>query len=156
MILIIILMWLKIENTFKSDEFFRVIFHFDNIQKNNTQIGNSQIDSACLKKLPWHLWDLFENRENTYFVLSLQDTPANPPLRYPVRILAVFGGSDEGLKLKEDKHLLNSLRAKGAEVAQITKLLGKYIFRTSANDMVAIDTLFDYWKKTLIKICYCL
>ncbi|RUT05141.1 hypothetical protein DSM106972_039620 [Dulcicalothrix desertica PCC 7102] len=112
---------LKIENTFKSDEFFRVIFHFDNIQKNNTQIGNSQIDSACLKKLPWHLWDLFENRENTYFALSLQDTPANPPLRYPVRILAVFGGSDEGLKLKEDKQLLNSLRAKGAEVTQITK-----------------------------------
>lgn len=111
---------LKIENTFKSDEFFRVIFHFDNIQ-NSTQIGNVQADSVYLKKLPWHLWDLFENRENTYFALSLQDTPGNPPLKYPVRILAVFGGSDEGLKLKEDKQLLNSLKSKGAEVTQITK-----------------------------------
>lgn len=112
---------LKIENAFRGDEFFRVIFHFDNIQQNNTQVSNTQEDTACLKKLPWHLWDLFENRENTHFALNLQDTPGNPPLRYPVRILAVFGGSDEGLKLKEDKELLNSLKAKGAEVTQITK-----------------------------------
>ncbi|OKH43006.1 hypothetical protein NIES2101_31635 [Calothrix sp. HK-06] len=110
---------LKIENTFKSDE-FRVIFQFDNIQ-NSTQIGNASSDVACLKRLPWHLWDLFENRENTYFALSLQDTPGNPPLRYPVKILAVFGGSDEGLELKKDKKLLDNLKAKGAEVTQLTK-----------------------------------
>lgn len=93
----------KIEVNFQKEEQFRVIIQTDNIY---------------LKKLPWHLWNLFKKRKYAYFALSATDAEAHAPLKHPIRILAIFGGS-EGLDLAEDQQLLNSLRNQGAIVKEL-------------------------------------
>ena len=68
-----------------------------------------------LKKLPWHLWQLFHNRPHAEFALSAEYAPPSEPLKRPVRILAIFGGS-EGLDLASDRELMAKLRRRGATV----------------------------------------
>ncbi|MEM9926933.1 MAG: ABC transporter substrate-binding protein [Cyanobacteria bacterium P01_D01_bin.50] len=68
-----------------------------------------------LKKLPWHLWQLFNNRPQAEFALSAEYAPPSESLKRPVKILAIFGGS-EGLDLTSDKDLMTKLRRRGATV----------------------------------------
>ncbi len=68
-----------------------------------------------LKKLPWHLWQLFNNRPHAEFALSAEYAPPTEPLKRPVKILAIFGGS-QGLDLTSDKELITTLNRRGAKV----------------------------------------
>lgn len=103
-------MRLAIEKHFLKTEEFRIIINTDNIQT----------DGIYLKKLPWHLWNFFSQRNfaHTHFGLSAKDAERHTPLRYPVRILAIFGG-DQGLDLTNDRQLLDSLNSQGAIVKQL-------------------------------------
>ena len=89
-----------IEERTQPDDFIRVIIDTNNIY---------------LKKLPWHLWQLFHNRSHAEFALSANYAPPTEPLKRPVKILAIFGGS-QGLDLTSDKELIATLNRRGAKV----------------------------------------
>ncbi len=89
-----------IEEKTQPQEFIRVIIDTHNIY---------------LKKLPWHLWQLFHNRPHAEFALSAEYAPPKEPLERPLKILAIFGGS-EGLDLTSDRELITELRSRGATV----------------------------------------
>ncbi len=72
-------------------------------------------NNIYLKKLPWHLWHLFHNRPNAEFALSAEYAPPTESLKRPVKILAIFGGS-QGLDLTLDRELITNLRNRGAKV----------------------------------------
>ncbi|AFY59118.1 ABC-type branched-chain amino acid transport system, periplasmic component [Rivularia sp. PCC 7116] len=90
----------SIEEKTQPDEFIRVIIDTHNIY---------------LKKLPWHLWQLFDNRPHAEFALSADYAPPTEPLKRPVKILAIFGDS-EGLDLTSDRELIATLSRRGAKV----------------------------------------
>ncbi len=90
----------RIEARTQPDESIRVIIDTNNIY---------------LKKLPWHLWQLFHNRPRAEFALSAEYAPPTEPLKRPVKILAIFGGS-EGLDLSSDRELIAKLRSRGAKI----------------------------------------
>jgi len=90
----------SIEERTQPDEFIRVIIDTRNIY---------------LKKLPWHLWQLFNNRPHAEFALSAEYAPPTEPLKRPVKVLAIFGGS-EGLDLASDRELIATLSRRGAKV----------------------------------------
>ncbi|MCJ8283645.1 MAG: CHAT domain-containing protein, partial [Rivularia sp. ALOHA_DT_140] len=90
----------RIEERTQPDEPIRVIINTDDIY---------------LKKLPWHLWHLFHNRPHAEFALSADYAPPTEPLKRPVNILAIFGGS-QGLDLNSDRELISTLKNRGANV----------------------------------------
>lgn len=90
----------RIEERTQPDEIIRVIIDTNNIY---------------LKKLPWHLWELFHSRQNAEFALSAEYAPPREALKRPVKILAIFGGS-EGLDLTSDRELIENLRSRGAKI----------------------------------------
>ncbi|MGB6298486.1 MAG: ABC transporter substrate-binding protein [Rivularia sp. (in: cyanobacteria)] len=90
----------RIEARTQPDESIRVIIDTQNIY---------------LKKLPWHLWKLFRNRPQAEFALSAEYAPPSEPLKRPVKILAIFGGSD-GLDLTSDRELMTQLESRGAKI----------------------------------------
>ena len=64
-----------------------------------------------LRKLPWHLWDLFEFYPKSEVALSIINYPAPSQTFSPsdrVRILAVLGNS-KGINIEEDRQQLESL-----------------------------------------------
>ena len=71
-----------------------------------------------LKKLPWHLWQLFNNRPHAEYALKSEHAPPTKALKRPVKILAIFGGS-EGLDLTSDKKLISILNRQGARVTSL-------------------------------------
>lgn len=95
----------RIEEKTYPNELIRIIIDTNNIY---------------LKKLPWHLWELFKNRPQSEFALSAEYSPSREPLKRPVRILAIFGGS-QGLDLSLDRQLLINLRKRGAKVTFLEK-----------------------------------
>ncbi len=90
----------RIEERTQPDDLIRVIIDTNNIY---------------LKKLPWHLWQLFHSRLHAEFALSAEYAPPSEPLKRPVKILAIFGGS-EGLDLTSDRELITTLESRGAKV----------------------------------------
>jgi branched-chain amino acid transport system substrate-binding protein len=90
----------RIEERTQPDEIIRVIIDTNNIY---------------LKKLPWHLWELFHSRQSAEFALSAEYAPPTEALKRPVKILAIFGGS-EGLDLTSDRELIENLRSRGAKI----------------------------------------
>ncbi|MGB3650367.1 MAG: ABC transporter substrate-binding protein, partial [Rivularia sp. (in: cyanobacteria)] len=90
----------RIEGRTQPNESIRVIIDTNNIY---------------LKKLPWHLWQLFHNRPHAEFALCAEHSPPTEPLKRPVKILAIFGGS-EGLDLSSDRELIAKLRSRGAKI----------------------------------------
>lgn len=95
----------RIEEKTHPKELIRVIFETKNIY---------------LKKLPWHLWQLFHNRPQAEFALSAEYAPPSESLKRPIKILAIFGGS-EGLDLTSDRELMTKLRRRGATVTWLEK-----------------------------------
>ncbi|WP_166481651.1 ABC transporter substrate-binding protein [Scytonema sp. UIC 10036] len=75
-----------------------------------------QTNNEILKKLPWHLWELFKNRRRAWFSLGARFAPPSKPLKRPVKILAILG-SDERINVRIDENLLNSLP--GAKVTPL-------------------------------------
>ncbi|BAY87358.1 extracellular ligand-binding receptor [Calothrix parasitica NIES-267] len=90
----------RIEERTQPNEIIRVIIDTNNIY---------------FKKLPWHLWKLFHNRSHAEFALSAEYAPPTETLKRPVKVLAIFGGS-QGLDLTSDKELIETLRSRGAKV----------------------------------------
>lgn len=80
----------------------------DEVGQNESARIIFQTQDELLKKLPWHLWDVFERRPNAEFSLSARYAPPSEPLKLPVKILALLGG-DEGLNVQEDRDLLEKL-----------------------------------------------
>lgn len=72
--------------------------------------------NVILKRLPWHLWDLFTEHKNTEVALYGQVAPPIQSLSQPVKILAIFGSGEGGLELKEDIKVLEGLESFGANV----------------------------------------
>ena len=70
-----------------------------------------QTQDELLRKLPWHLWDLFiKYRPNAEFSISARYAPDTPALKRPIKILAILGGN-EGIDVTEDLKLLKELPA---------------------------------------------
>lgn len=90
----------------------------DEVGQNESARIIFQTQDELLKKLPWHLWDVFEHRPNAEFSLSARYAPPSEPLKRPVKILALLGG-DEGLNVQEDRDLLKKLP--GANVTLLEK-----------------------------------
>ena len=67
-----------------------------------------QTQDVQLRKLPWHLWKLFEHRPKAELALSSDYAPPSRPLRSPVKILAILG-STEGLGTQQEWELLKQL-----------------------------------------------
>jgi CHASE2 domain-containing sensor protein len=68
-------------------------------------------DIALLHRLPWHLWNFFEDYHNAEVALSPQNSPRPPVLSPPtgkVKILAILGNSN-GIDVEKDRILLKSL-----------------------------------------------
>ncbi|WP_414622184.1 ABC transporter substrate-binding protein [Calothrix sp. CCY 0018] len=93
----------RIEERTQPNESVRVIIDTNNIY---------------LKKLPWHLWQLFQNRPQAEFALIAEYAPPTEPLKRPVKILAIFGGS-EGLDLTSDRELITTLKSRGAKITSL-------------------------------------
>lgn len=73
------------------------------------------------RRLPWHLWDLFETYTKAEVALSLPEfegTHKILPAKEKVRILAILGDS-KGINLKPDREVLQ--RIPGAEIEFLPK-----------------------------------
>jgi branched-chain amino acid transport system substrate-binding protein len=82
-----------VEEETAKDESARVIF---------------QTNDEILKKLPWHLWKLFEKRKRAWLSLGAKYNPPSKPLKTPVKILAILG-NDDGIEVHTDGKILTSL-----------------------------------------------
>src|SRR5919199_4725369 len=66
--------WRHVGDEVKPNESVRIIF---------------QTQDELLRKLPWHLWYLFECLPNAEFSISARYAPSTPGLHRPVKILAI-------------------------------------------------------------------
>jgi branched-chain amino acid transport system substrate-binding protein len=73
---------------------------------------------AVLRRLPWHLWDLFISRHNIEFALLTRFHHQANTLTLPIRVLAIFGSSQGGLQLKKDEAALQILQQRGAQITK--------------------------------------
>jgi branched-chain amino acid transport system substrate-binding protein len=80
----------------------------DEIERHESVRVIFQTENELLQKLPWHLWNLFERRQQAEFSLGGRFAPPTPPLKTPVKILAILGG-DENLNVREDLDILKKL-----------------------------------------------
>jgi CHASE2 domain-containing sensor protein len=71
-----------------------------------------ETNDELLQRLPWHLWNFFEDYPQAEIALSVPEYEHIKPLSQPptdkVRILAIFGNSD-GLNLRADRSSLEAL-----------------------------------------------
>lgn len=66
-------------------------------------------DNAQLRRLPWHLWELFDHYPKLSWTLQAEQVPAaKQQLKSPVRLLAVLGCADN-LDLQRDREVLEQL-----------------------------------------------
>ncbi|NJO40534.1 MAG: ABC transporter substrate-binding protein [Cyanobacteria bacterium CRU_2_1] len=80
--------------------------------------GNPEQDTL-LRKLPWHLWDLFDQLRHAEVVLNAGFNRPIAPLGQSVKILAIFGSSEGGLELPQDAAELEQLQQKGTEITRL-------------------------------------
>lgn len=85
-----------------------------------------QTDDANLRRLPWPAWNLFSETYH-HSEISLSTLTIKPPSfkqsdcrKSAVRILAVFGNND-GIDIKFDRKVLDSLAERGAEITPLNK-----------------------------------
>lgn len=86
----------KIRSKLNPDEPIRVLICTENSQ---------------IEKLPWHIWDFFEDYSQAEVALSLPtfEEPKQPPnAKAKIKILAILGHS-EGINIDEDRKLLEKL-----------------------------------------------
>lgn len=72
-----------------------------------------ETDDPLLRRLPWHLWNFFEDYPNAEVALSTQEYQRSPASRFQspnsrVKILAILGNS-EGINLHQDRLFLEQL-----------------------------------------------
>jgi len=80
--------------------------------------------NAYLRKLSWDRWDLFEKSyflpQAEFTLLSSYNRPTEI-LTTPLNILAIFGSHQGGLKLQEDRELIETLKKYGANITAIPR-----------------------------------
>ncbi len=81
----------------------------------------SDRENELLRRLPWHLWDLFSQLPNAEFALFTKYHRQVVILEAPIRVLAIFGSSHGGLQLEQDQAALNILEQRGAEIIRISE-----------------------------------
>jgi branched-chain amino acid transport system substrate-binding protein len=84
------------------------------------QTENDQ-QNEILRRIPWHTWDLFNELRNGEFALFTGFREPVPTLEAPVKVLAIFGSSQGGLQLEEDRRALKLLEERGAEITWKTQ-----------------------------------
>ncbi|NJO43007.1 MAG: CHASE2 domain-containing protein [Cyanobacteria bacterium CRU_2_1] len=71
-----------------------------------------ETNDFCLRRLPWHLWNFFEDYPKAELALSVQEygrvKPQSQTSVGTVRILAILGNSD-GIETQADRRLLEKL-----------------------------------------------
>jgi CHAT domain len=71
-----------------------------------------ETESDQARRLPWHLWDFFEDYQKAILALSTPEFEQSQPLpnfsRNKVRILAILGSS-EGINIQKDREILEKL-----------------------------------------------
>ncbi|GAA6617324.1 CHASE2 domain-containing protein [Scytonema sp. NUACC26] len=71
-----------------------------------------ETESDLVRRLPWHLWDFFEDYQNAVLCLSVPEFERVQLLsehpKPPVRILAVLGNS-EGIDVNQDRAMLEKI-----------------------------------------------
>ncbi|MDZ8106248.1 MAG: ABC transporter substrate-binding protein [Nostoc sp. DedQUE12a] len=77
--------------------------------------------NELLRRLPWHVWDLFTNLPNSEFALFANFHTQLVTLNAPVKVLAIFGSSQGGLQLEQDQAALEILKQRGAEITPISQ-----------------------------------
>ncbi|MFN6526197.1 ABC transporter substrate-binding protein [Nostoc sp. ChiSLP03a] len=80
-------------------------------------------ENDILRRLPWHLWDLFSHSQlpNAEFALFTKYNSPIAILEAPIKVLAIFGSHDGRLKLEEDEAALEILKQRGAEITKISE-----------------------------------
>lgn len=84
------------------------IYVEDEISRDETARIIFQTNDELLKKLPWHLWRLFQNRRRAWLSLGARYNSPSEPLKTPVKILAILG-SDDGINVQTDVEILTNL-----------------------------------------------
>lgn len=80
-----------------------------NVRKSETVRFILQTQDSLLRRLPWHLWDLFENcYRHAEIALSAEYEPSSKRLKNPVKIIAILGNS-EGIDVQPDMDALQQL-----------------------------------------------
>ncbi|MGH8001406.1 MAG: ABC transporter substrate-binding protein, partial [Brasilonema sp.] len=80
-----------------------------NVGKSETVRFILKTQDPLIRRLPWHLWDLFENcYPQAEIALSAEYEPSSNSLKNPVKILAILGNS-EGINVKPDMDALKEL-----------------------------------------------
>ncbi|BAY36397.1 hypothetical protein NIES2111_07230 [Nostoc sp. NIES-2111] len=68
-----------------------------------------QTQDALLRRLPWHLWDIFHDiHPRPEVIISSEYKPSKIQLNYPVRILVVLG-DNQGIEIQQDLAELEKL-----------------------------------------------
>ncbi len=87
-----------------------------------SQTGDLESD-RLLRKLPWHLWSLFQNLENAEAIVMSHFSPPVSPFGSQIRMLAVFGSDEGGLDLDQDLEILSGpLKGLGGIVLPVNGL----------------------------------
>ncbi|MBW4555338.1 MAG: ABC transporter substrate-binding protein [Trichormus sp. ATA11-4-KO1] len=90
--------------------------------------------NELLRRLPWHLWDLFTELPKAEFTLFSGFAKQVPALKAPVKVLAIFGSSHGGLQLEKDQAALNLLQKRGAKIT----------LKSQPTDQELSDLLFNH------------
>ncbi|BAY21007.1 extracellular ligand-binding receptor [Calothrix sp. NIES-2100] len=76
----------------------------------------NQQENNILRRLPWHIWNLFTELPNAEFALFTKFHPQVATLNAQVKVLAIFGSSQGGLQLEQDRKALALLEQRGAKI----------------------------------------
>lgn len=128
--------WLKTESFRNIEQKLRTQLHyFDEIRI------ILQAEDAEIIKLPWHLWDFFEDYQNAVLAFGVSEVNLVPAKRKifsgNVRILAILGES-QGIDIEQDRRLLEQLP--GTEVVFLVQPrrfeLDKYLWDKQGWDIL--------------------
>ncbi len=111
-------------NWFSAPEFGRLrdrILSTDTIRKDPSvpiiiRCDNDNQERDLLSRLPFHLWNLYNELPNSEFALFTKYSRSLKSLQKPVKVLAIFGSSAGGLQLEKDAAALSLLEQNGAIV----------------------------------------
>jgi ABC-type phosphate transport system substrate-binding protein len=89
----------------------------------HSQTGNLD-ENRLLRKLPWHLWSLFTNLDNSDAILMSDYAHPVPSFGSQIRVLLILGSDEGGLDLNQDLNSFKNLKK------QVAKVLEEADFRT--------------------------
>lgn len=72
--------------------------------------------NELVRRLPWHLYNFFNELSYAEFALFTQYIAPVPALNAPIKVLAIFGSFHDGLQLERDREELERLRQLGQKL----------------------------------------